>query len=123
MSKSNHTSPILKITGIGIAVIQVLDILLHASTNQLEILRVSSNIIILLWLAVVASGRLNTKFLVTAISAIGLYLILNIIFLTQEGVTNVEQGGGIRGTLFLLMFLTITFSALLTYMTKNRLFN
>ena len=123
MSKSNNTSPILKITGIGIAVIQVLDILLHASTNQLEILRVSSNVIILLWLAVVASGRLNTKFLVTAISAIGLYLILNIIFLAQEGVINVEQGGGLRVTLFLLMFLTITLSAWLTYTTKNRLFN
>ncbi len=119
MSKSNNTSPILKITGIGIAVIQVLDILLHAATNQLEILRVSSNIIILLWSAIVASGRMNTKFLVPAISAIGLYLILNIIFLAQEGVTNVEQGGEIRGTLFLLMFLTILLSAWLTYMTKR----
>src|SRR5215204_4658291 len=115
MSKSTNTASTLKALGIGIAVIQLLDIITHAATNQLEILRVSSNVIILLWLSIVASGRFNAKFLLTAISSIGLYLILNLIFLAREGVINVEQGGGLRVALFLLVFLTITLSTALTY--------
>lgn len=121
MSKSNNTTTMLKILGIGIAVVQVLDIIIHAATNQLEILRVSSNIIVLLWLAMVASGRLNMQFLVTAFSTIGLYLLLNLIFLAHEGIINVEQGGGLRVALFLLVLLTSILSGLLTYTYNNRL--
>lgn len=120
MAKSINTASTLKALGIGIAVIQLLDIIIHAVTNQIEILRVSSNAIILLWLAGVALGRFKAKFLLTAISSIGLYLVLNIIFLAREGVTNVEQGGGLRVPLFLLVFLTITLSTALTYMHNHR---
>jgi hypothetical protein len=115
MSKSTQATAVLRGLKIGIAVIQLLDIIIHAATNQIEILRVSSNIIILLWLAVVASGKVNTKFLAVAISSIGLYLVLNLVFLAREGITNVEHGGELRVALFLLMLLTITLSALLIY--------
>ncbi len=43
---------ISKILGAGIAAIQLVDIVIHAATNQLEIIRVFSNLIILAWLTV-----------------------------------------------------------------------
>jgi hypothetical protein len=56
-----------KLIGTLIAVIQIVDIVIHAATNQLEILRVSSNVIILLWLAGAAAGKFNSKSLAAAI--------------------------------------------------------
>jgi hypothetical protein len=47
----------MKLTGLAIAFVQLLDIVLHAATNQLEPLRVSSNLVILLWLAIIAAGQ------------------------------------------------------------------
>ena len=119
---AKNTDTILKTLGIGIAVIQLTDIIIHAATNQLEIIRVSSNLIILLWLMVFMLNWYKTKFLQISISSIGLYVILNFIFLAREGLTNPEQGGSLRITLFLLMFLTVTLSALMTYL-HNKLFH
>jgi len=110
-----------KLIGTLIAVIQIVDIVIHAATNQLEILRVSSNVIILLWLAGAASGKFNTMSLMAAITPIGLYLTLNIIFLASEGLTNAEQGGGFRTTLFLLVLLTTTLSSWLAYIYNTRM--
>lgn len=118
-----NTTTVLKILGFGIAITQLLDIIIHAATNQLEIIRVSANIILLVWLAVVASNRFNVKFMLTATSFIGSYLILNLFFLAREGLSNVEQGGGLRITLFLLLFLSITLSILLAYHYNKRTFN
>jgi hypothetical protein len=109
----------VRVLGIGIAIIQLLDILIHAATNQLEILRVSSNIIILVWLAVITMGKIKANSLPMAVCAIGVYLILNVIFLAIEGVTNVEQGGGLRVALFVLVFLTVTLSSLFTYLQRK----
>ena len=119
MSKQIHKPAGLRVLQITVAIIQVFDIIIHAATDQLEILRVTSNVIILLWLAIVTMGKFNLKFLQIAASSIGAYLVLNVIFLAMEGVTNIEQGGGLRTTLFLLVFLTITLSTLLTYL-QNR---
>lgn len=119
---AENTDAILKTFGTGIAVIQLADIIIHAATNQLEIIRVSSNLVILLWLAVVMLNRYKTKFLQISISSIGLYVVLNYIFLAREGLTNPEQGGSLRITLFLLMFLTVTLSALMSYM-QNKIFH
>ena len=119
---AKNTDTILKTLGIGIAVIQLTDIIIHAATNQLEIIRVSSNLIILLWLMVFMLNWYKTKFLQISISSIGLYVILNFIFLAREGTTNPEQGGSLRIMLFLLMFLTVTLSALMSYL-HNKLFH
>jgi len=106
----------LKIAGIGIFITQLLDIVIHAATDQLEPIRVSSNIIIFLWLVIVVSGKLKEKSLLLAVASIVVYFILNIIFLSIEGVTNAEQGGGLRVALFVLVFVTLTLSSLFAYL-------
>ena len=57
-----HTTTILKILGLGIALLQLFDIFIHAVTDQLEILRVTSNIIVLMWLAIAAAGNSTGNF-------------------------------------------------------------
>ena len=118
-----HTTTILKILGLGIFLLQLFDIIIHAVTDQLEILRVTSNIIILLWLAIAAAGKFSGKFPQIAMGSVGAYLILNIIFLAFEGVRNMEQGGELRVTLFLLIFLTTALSALLIYIKGRQTSN
>ena len=120
MPKQGNSTMILRLLGIGIALIQLFDIIIHAATNQIEPLRVSSNIIILLWLAVVASDRFNAKFMQVAVGSIGSYLVLNLIFLILEGVTNPNQGGELRVMLFLLLFLTVGLSSRLTTLYSRR---
>ena len=110
----------MNVFGIAVALLQVFDIAIHATTDQLEFLRVSSNAIVLLWLAVSASEWRNAKGVMTAISAVGAYLILNLIFLAREGFTNPEQGGGLRVMLLLLVFLTVASSSALAYLQGRR---
>ena len=123
MQKKNNTTVVLKILGGGIVIVQLLDIMIHAVTNQLEPLRVSSNIVVLLWLAIMASARFNTKTLLMAVLSIVVYSILNIVFLALEGVTNAEQGGELRVALFLLVFITVTLSSLLAYIHRKTMIN
>ena len=109
----------MKSIGVAIIVTQLLDIIIHAATNQLEPLRVTSNIIILAWLAIMVSGKFHDKSLLMAVASIAAYFILNIVFLSLEGVTNAEQGGELRVTLFLLMFTTMVLSSWLTYIRRD----
>ena len=111
----------LKVLGSVIALIQLFDIVIHARTDQLEPLRVTSNIIILLWLFFWVLRKLDIKSFVTSIGVVGSYLVLNIIFLAREGITNPQQGGQLRIMLILLVFLTITLSTLLSYPKKTLL--
>lgn len=97
-----------------IVVVQLFDIAIHAASDQLEPLRVASNVIVLLWVVAVVAGWLRGRFRPISITAISTYLLLNLIFLAQEGVTNPNQGGALRTTLFLLVFLTMALSTLLT---------
>ncbi len=120
---SKHKTTILKILGLGIALIQLFDIFIHAVTDQLEILRVTSNIIVLVWLAIAAAGKFNEKFLQIAMRSVSAYLILNITFLALEGIRNMEQGGELRVTLFLLIFLTTALSIFLIYIKDRQTSN
>ena len=115
MTKTNNTTTLLKVLGIAIALLQLFDIAIHAATDQLEFLRVSSNVIVLLWLVVSASEWRNAKGVLAAVGAVGAYLILNLVFLAREGLTNPEQGGGVRVMLLLLVFLTVASSSVLAY--------
>ena len=115
MLKQN-TSWSLRVLGGVIAIVQVFDIFIHVATNQVEPIRITSNIIILLWLTTVfILSTFNVNFLKMAIGSIVSYLVLNIIFLMLEGVTNAEQGGELRVTLFVLVLLTVTLSTLLCF--------
>jgi hypothetical protein len=107
---NNRTSLLLSI---GIAIIQVVDIIMHVATDQAEPIRITSNVIILLWLALVTFGRVKLNFRIVAAGAIGLYLLLNVIFLATNGVTNPEQGGALRVTLLILIALTVRLSIML----------
>ena len=118
-----HTTTILKILGLGIALLQLFDIFIHAVTDQLEILRVTSNIIVLVWLTIAAAGKFSGKFLQISMGSVSAYLILNITFLALEGVRNMEQGGELRVTLFLLIFLTTALSAWLIYIRSKQASN
>ncbi len=120
MTKPNNSTTLLKTLGIAIALLQLFDIAIHAATDQLEFLRVLSNVIILLWLAVTALEWRNAKGVLAAISAVGAYFILNLIFLAREGLTNPEQGGGVRVMLLLLVFLTVASSSVLGYLQSRR---
>ena len=114
----------LRALGVVIAIIQVFDIFIHVATNQAEPIRITSNIIILLWLTTVfILSTFNANFLKMAIGSIVAYLVLNIIFLMLEGVTNAEQGGELRVTLFVLVLLTVTLSTLLTYLCGKDISN
>jgi hypothetical protein len=51
---------------------------------------------ILLWLDITDFGRLADKFRWLAWVSTGIYLLLNLVFLALEGLTNPEQGGALR---------------------------
>lgn len=103
-----------KITGIVIAIVQVFDILIHAATDQLEFLRVTSNFVILIWLAILFFNKRMIK-PSASFGSISLYLFLNLLFLAQAGLTNPAQGDAPRTMLFILVILTILLSTLLTH--------
>lgn len=96
---------------IGIIGIQLFDIAVHAATDQLEPVRVVSNILILVWVAALLAGRIRRHFVPTAVGAIGGYLLINIFFLATEGLQN---AGEPRTMLFLLVCSTVALSTLLT---------
>jgi hypothetical protein len=104
-----------------VVVLQLFDVVIHAATDQLETIRVASNVIILVWLVAVASGRIKARSVQAAAGSIGAYLGLNVVFLALEGVTNPNQGGELRVMLFLLVFLTVVLSTLLAILHHRNL--
>lgn len=100
---------------IVIAFVQLFDIVIHAATAQLEPVRVGSNLVILLWLVLAASGRISAYLRQVGVTCLGVYLLLNALFLAQAGVTNPAQGDEVRWMLFVLIFLTLVLAAWLKY--------
>lgn len=110
--RSKHTAMSVGL-GIGIVLVQVFDIAVHVGTNQIEPIRIASNLVVLVWTAAVMAGRINTRFALTAGGTILVYLAFNILFLLREGLTNPNQGGALRVTLFVLVGVTVGLSTLL----------
>lgn len=100
-SKSN-------ILSIVIIFLQLFDILIHLFTNQFELIRVQSNIIILLWVfyLYIKPNSLGLR-LITTLS-ISIYLILNFLFLFEYGIVN-PNDNNIRIVLMVLIGLTSIF--------------
>ena len=67
-----------------IILIQVADIIVHVLANQVEPLRITANVIIIIWLLLPSKNL--TKSL--SLGSVGLFAILNIYFLSQFGITN-----------------------------------
>ena len=103
---------------LAIALVQIFDVTIHAATDQLEPIRVASNVIILAWLGLVAGGRGGIRSISSGM--VGGYLLLNLLFLAQEGITNPAQGGALRVMLLVLIALTEGLSAWLIYRSTNR---
>ncbi|MBX3084869.1 MAG: hypothetical protein KF716_24755 [Anaerolineae bacterium] len=111
-TRSDRTSLFI---GLGIALVQIVDIILHVATNQAEPIRITSNLAVLVWLAFLAFGKFKQGFRLMTVGFIGVYLALNIAFLAMSGLTNAAQGGGLRVTLLVLIALTVILAALLAY--------
>jgi hypothetical protein len=58
------------------------------------------------------AGWLKDRFRSVSLATMGSYLVLNVVFLAQNGLTNPEQGYAPRTTLFVVVFLTVTLSTL-----------
>ena len=109
----------MKIASTGIVFIQLLDLILHAATHQLEPLRVSANLLILLWQAFSATGRIQEKSGLVEAAAIAGYLGLNLLFLAQNGLHT--PGGELRLTLLGLVAATLLLSGLLVRTRRKSL--
>ncbi|MBT3313945.1 MAG: hypothetical protein HN390_04960 [Anaerolineae bacterium] len=109
-----------KILGIVIILVQLFDIFIHAASDQLEPLRVISNLIIVAWVVVLLAGKLGEKIKSASLGSIGTYLGLNLIFLALEGLTNANTGAP-RSMLFLLVILTTALSSVLFTQLKKQL--
>ena len=106
---------------VAIALVQLFDLAIHAATDQLEPLRVASNLVILLWLAVVTSGKISASMRQTGIVSLGGYLLLNALFLAQAGFTNPAQGGAVRWMLILLVALTLALTSRFLHISVHAL--
>jgi hypothetical protein len=119
MPKSLSSPLLLRGLSLGLVLVQIFDVIIHAATNQLEPIRVTANIIILLWLVAINLGRFKANFLPLAFGSIGAYLVLNLIFLAREGPTNPAQDNEPRVMLFLLLILTLILSTWLAYLCRQ----
>lgn len=97
-----------------IALVQVLDILVHVTTDMIEPIRMASNVFIFAWLGTVLSGRLNHLAWRIAVGFVGVYVVLNAVFLAEEGFTNPDNNDEFRTVLFVLVGLTLALSVWLT---------
>jgi len=96
-----------------IIVIQILDVFTHALTNQLEMIRVQSNIVIVLWtiFLYLRTSKFSKRLLSTL--SISIYLILNLLFIFQFGIIN-QQSGDYRVALIIFVILTASLSFIQT---------
>ena len=99
--------------GVGVVLVQLLDVLLHVRIDQAEPIRIASNVIIIAWIVVLILGMVAQKARNVALGATGFYLLLNLIFLMQNGLTNAELGGAPRTGLIVFVLATLVLSGLL----------
>lgn len=102
-----------------IALVQVFDIVIHVGTNQIEPIRIASNVFIFVWLGIVVSGRLNHMAWRMASGFVGVYVLLNALFLVEEGLIN-PTNGQFRTMLFVLVGVTLVLSIWLTTKIADR---
>lgn len=104
---------VVRALGLALALTQLFDIIIHAAADQLEPLRVAANLVVLLWLGALAAGKFKAQAWPLALGALGVYLVLNLVFLMREGLTNPAQGDAVRVMLLLLVATTAALAAAL----------
>lgn len=108
---------LVKWLGIAVILIQLFDIVIHVRADQAEPLRITANIVICAWIIAMMMAWLQMRLRPSSLAAIGIYLLLNLIFLVQNGLTNPEQGDAPRIALFVLVIVTIVLSGLVVNQT------
>ena len=103
-----------------IALVQVVDIVVHVGNDMIEPIRLLSNGFIFVWLGIILSGRLHHIAWRTAGLFVGVYFLLNAIFVATEGFTNPENGDQFRTALFVFVGATIALSVWLTNTIATR---
>lgn len=93
----------MSLVGASLLLLQVVDIVIHAATNQFEPIRVAANVILVIW--VLLGSRRNLGY-----AALGGYVALNAVFLAEAGIMN---GGELRVMLLILLALSVIFSVAL----------
>ena len=88
---------------ISLVAIQLIDIAIHVGTGQVGLVRILSNLIIGSW---AIWGLFTKTAALSGLIVILLYLGLNGWFLAMHGITNPDQGGALRITLFVLVWLS-----------------
>ena len=102
-----------------IALVQVFDIVIHVASDMIEPIRITSNVFIFVWLGIVLSGRLNHNPWRVASGFVGVYLLLNAVFVATEGFIN-PANDQFRTVLFVLVGVTVALSVWLTNTIANR---
>lgn len=87
--------------------VQLFDIAIHVGTSQVESIRILSNGVIGVWAIWSLFNKASAQ---SGIVAIVLYLALNGWFLAMHGISNPDQGGALRVTLFVLVGLSTAFA-------------
>lgn len=121
MVKSNYIKVMTnqtKLLGIIIELVQFIDIVIHVAVDQVEPIRITSNIVLLVWVMGTLLNWFGERLRAVSLAAVGLYLLLNLIFLIQNGLTNPEQGDAPRTALFLLVMVSVVISGLLIRKVK-----
>ena len=108
---------------IAIIGLQLFDIVIHVATDQIEWMRIASNIIIMAWVSALLWGRLSTHVHLVSYGALIAYTLLNALFVARYGVTNPAQDDAPRIVLFILVLFTLGLSMWLiqTHAPKEKL--
>ena len=66
--------------GFAIILVQLFDDAIHIATEQFEPIRITANVIIIVWIIATLTGWIKERFRSSSLAAIGVYLLLNLIF-------------------------------------------
>jgi len=99
---------------VALIILQILDIAVHVATDQVEVVRIISSVAIILWAVAIlgqtlASVQIPSRALMAlCVVVLLINLVLNIVFLVQEGPMN---EGRPRIPLFLFVLITLGLGA------------
>lgn len=103
-----------------IALVQVVDIVIHVANDMIEPIRIAASVFIFVWLGIVLSGRLSARPWRVAGGLVGVYVLLNAVFVATNGFTNPDNDGQFRTVLFVLVGVTVALSVWLTNTIAKR---